>query len=48
MSYQFLTHDAFHALDDAGELLESADVHGNCYGTPRREVAGRARSRAGT
>ena len=38
VSYQFLTHDAFHALDDAGDLLESADVHGNHYGTPRREV----------
>jgi guanylate kinase len=39
VSYQFLTHDEFHALDEAGELLESADVHGNHYGTPRREVA---------
>ena len=38
VSYQFLTHEAFHALDDAGELLESADVHGNHYGTPRGEV----------
>jgi guanylate kinase len=39
VSYQFLTHEEFHALDEAGELLESADVHGNHYGTPRREVA---------
>ncbi|HEX5827385.1 MAG TPA: guanylate kinase [Candidatus Limnocylindrales bacterium] len=39
VSYQFLTHDEFRALEDAGELLESAEVHGNHYGTPRREVA---------
>ena len=39
VSYQFLTDEQFEALDDAGELLESADVHGNHYGTPRREVS---------
>ena len=39
VSYQFLTMDAFTALRDAGELLESAEVHGNWYGTPRRDVA---------
>jgi guanylate kinase len=39
VSYQFLTRAAFAALRDAGELLESAEVHGNWYGTPRREVA---------
>lgn len=39
VSYQFLTHAQFHALDEAGELLESAEVHGNHYGTPRREVS---------
>lgn len=39
VSYQFLTRDAFHALRDAGELLEANEVHGNWYGTPRREVA---------
>jgi guanylate kinase len=38
-SYHFLTHDEFHALRDAGELLEANEVHGNWYGTPRREVA---------
>ena len=38
VSYQFLTPDAFRTLLDAGELLESAEVHGNWYGTPRREV----------
>jgi guanylate kinase len=37
-SYRFLSHEEFHSLDEAGELLESADVHGNHYGTPRREV----------
>ena len=39
VSYQFLTPAAFRALREAGELLESAQVHGNWYGTPRREVA---------
>ena len=39
VSYQFLTRKAFRALRDAGELLESAEVHGNWYGTPRRDVA---------
>ncbi len=39
VSYQFLTPEQFHALRDAGELLEANEVHGNWYGTPRREVA---------
>ena len=39
ISYQFLTPDQFHALRHAGELLEANEVHGNWYGTPRREVA---------
>jgi guanylate kinase len=39
VSYQFLTLDAFLALRDAGELLEANEVHGNWYGTPRRDVA---------
>jgi guanylate kinase len=38
ISYQFLSHAAFAKLRDAGELLESAEVHGNWYGTPRRET----------
>lgn len=38
ISYQFLTPDAFHRLRAAGELLESAEVHGNWYGTPRADV----------
>ena len=40
ISYQFLTPAAFHALREAGELLEANKVHGHWYGTPRREVAG--------
>jgi guanylate kinase len=39
VSYQFLTAQRFHELRDAGELLEANEVHGNWYGTPRREVA---------
>lgn len=38
VSYQFLTAEAFHRLRDAGDLLESAEVHGNWYGTPRADV----------
>lgn len=39
VSYQFLTPRKFHELRDAGELLEANRVHGNWYGTPRRQVA---------
>lgn len=39
VSYHFLSAEAFHALRDSGELLEANEVHGNWYGTPRREVA---------
>ena len=39
VSYQFLTRAQFHDLREAGELLEANEVHGNWYGTPRREVA---------
>ncbi len=39
VSYQFLAPEAFRALKDAGELLEANEVHGNWYGTPRRDVA---------
>ena len=39
VSYHFLTSRQFHELRDAGELLEANEVHGNWYGTPRREVA---------
>lgn len=36
--YHFLTVDAFKAMRDRNELLESAEVHGNFYGTPRLAV----------
>jgi guanylate kinase len=39
VSYHFLGQDEFHALREAGDLLEANEVHGNWYGTPRREVA---------
>jgi guanylate kinase len=39
VSYHFLSPEAFAALRDADELLESAEVHGNWYGTPRLEIA---------
>ena len=39
VSYQFLTRAQFRDLREAGELLEANEVHGNWYGTPRREVA---------
>ena len=39
VSYHFLSEAEFHALHDADELLEANEVHGNWYGTPRREVA---------
>jgi guanylate kinase len=38
-SYHFVTRERFHELKDTGDLLEWAEVHGNWYGTPRREVA---------
>lgn len=39
VSYHFLSPEAFLELRDSGELLEANEVHGNWYGTPRREVA---------
>ncbi|HTC85695.1 MAG TPA: guanylate kinase, partial [Candidatus Acidoferrum sp.] len=38
VSYHFLTRARFLELRDAGELLEANEVHGNWYGTPRRQV----------
>ncbi len=38
VSYQFLSRAEFAALNDAGELLEANEVHGNWYGTPRQQV----------
>ena len=36
--YHFITMDQFEGLRDGGGLLEWAEVHGNCYGTPRDPV----------
>lgn len=36
--YHFLTREAFEAERDAGGFAEWAEVHGNLYGTLRREV----------
>lgn len=36
--YHFIDVDTFRRLEAAGELLESAEVHGNFYGTPRARV----------
>lgn len=36
--YKFIDRDTFETLRQRDELLESAEVHGNCYGTPRKPV----------
>jgi guanylate kinase len=36
--YHFIDHDEFYRLRDSDNLLEHAEVHGNCYGTPRKWV----------
>jgi guanylate kinase len=36
--YHFISKPKFAAMRKLGELLESANVHGNFYGTPRRPV----------
>jgi len=36
--YYFLSREEFEKLRDANELLESAEVHGNAYGTPAGPV----------
>jgi guanylate kinase len=38
VNYHFVAREQFLALKRAGELLEANEVHGNWYGTPRREV----------
>lgn len=38
IDYHFIDEAAFHRLAEAGDLLESATVFGNLYGTPRRPV----------
>lgn len=36
--YSFITRKQFDTLRDDGDLLESAEVHGHFYGTPREPV----------
>ena len=36
--YHFVSPKHFEAMRDGDELLEWAEVHGNCYGTPREPV----------
>ena len=36
--YQFLSRSDYDRMKSSGDLLESAEVHGNGYGTPRRPV----------
>jgi guanylate kinase len=36
--YHFWTREHFREGVEAGAFVEWAEVHGNCYGTPRREV----------
>lgn len=36
--YHFVARDRFMQMQRHGDLLESADVHGNWYGTPRTDV----------
>ena len=37
-TYDYITREAFEDSLRAGELLESAKVHGELYGTPKHEV----------
>ena len=39
--YHFIEQDEFLRRREAGDLLEHAEVHGNFYGTPRKEVEDR-------
>ncbi|CAA0088966.1 Guanylate kinase [Starkeya nomas] len=36
--YHFIKRERFEKLRETGDLLESAEVHGNFYGTPREPV----------
>jgi guanylate kinase len=36
--YHFIDQKTFERMRDNGELIEWAEVHGNCYGTPRAPV----------
>jgi guanylate kinase len=36
--YHFVSREEFERMRAAGELAEDAEVHGNCYGTPRANL----------
>jgi guanylate kinase len=36
--YYFLSRDQFQSMMEKGELLEQAEVYGNYYGVPKREI----------
>jgi guanylate kinase len=38
VDYHFVTIEKFHQMQDAGEFLETATVHGHFYGTPKKSV----------
>jgi guanylate kinase len=38
--YHFISMRQFEIMRDSDQLLEWAEVHGNCYGTPREAVEG--------
>ncbi len=40
VDYEFVSSEAFQGMIDRGELVEWAEVHGNRYGTPRRNLEG--------
>lgn len=42
--YHFVTEEEFERMQEGGELLESATVHGRRYGTPKKEVESRLHS----
>lgn len=42
VDYHFLSREAFHAMRDAGDLAEWAEVHGHLYGTLRSALSGPA------
>ncbi len=40
VEYRFVSRREFGAMIEAGELAEWAEVHGECYGTPLRNLSG--------